>query len=263
MSLIIRRFLKKTLCLTLCLTQFLVPNLLLASQHETLLTDYTQDVSALFPDRPRSGTPVAKAILLKGGEVHTGEEGLRLHTQDLIQATPIVDVGRSRYSIKKKGYREKGAIPQYTIIQPKFLSKGPIDLESDHLALQAAFVATYGKDSNISVIGRRQLDLPDKKVWQDIVPILKKGKRGVVYRISGQHEIGEVNVFLAPNGKVILESLAVSVSGVMPYIEKLNADPASGIKKLNLPQQVLDERYHTRVVSKGIQARLKDLATLG
>lgn len=230
---------------------------------DTLVTGYSQDVSTLFPDRPRSGTPVGQTFVVQGGEIRLGAGGMDLRIAQLIQATPLVDVGATQYAMRNKKYKETGVIPQYSIIQPKFISQrgGSIRMETDHVAFQAVLVAAYGQGADISIIGRRHIDFPDIKVWQDIVPYLQKVK-GITYRIIGQHEIGAVNIFIAPTGRVTVRCERGSVTGVEPLIESTNNGHVFEAETVQLSQQSFEERYEVQIVSRGDQKTLQRLATL-
>ncbi len=218
----------------------------------TLRSGPESDTNDIFPHRDVPLEATMERYVLQGGKLNTGAGGMSMVVRDHLQTIPNVSTSLEHFAISRGGsFRscsEKGAVQRHSIVVPAMVSEGPLQWSSyNTMSLQSLHAKVTRKGQPLSFKARREILLPDFKVWQEEVPYYeKKGK--ATYLVKPFHEVGAVPTFENPHGSVRIIS-EEAIRGVKPRIHSLTQKidaPA-----LELYQQILRQECQIELIDSG------------
>lgn len=221
----------------------------------------------VFPYHP---DPVMETFFLRGGTLSAGPGGLSAWVRTHLETTPLIDFSVQAYAISKGGnwgrrYLESGAVHHRSILVPAMVSEGSLSWKSDQtMVLQALHARVTGVGKKLSFKAQGPLLVPDKKVWQPIVPFFEKEGRAL-YRVSGSRQEGKVTVFENPLGSIKLKSQTGPIRGIEPKFlspkVRLEAGEVTFYPSL-LRQNIQRHLMDSGDIDKGVLALVSLAATL-
>jgi hypothetical protein len=164
-------------------------------------------------------TVKARQLFSIGSTTKAGKKGINVHTSELFDDRPLIEVIWDHYHIEKSGmfgggYEEEGYVSREVLHPSSWISKGSIVMEHDGKASYGAPLIK-STEGDVSIVAKKELSLPGVKATQQDTPTLSiSGTK--IEKTIGSREIGEIMRIEALR-KIHLESKE-KISGVRPRI---------------------------------------------